>query len=223
MPDLSFEVKGAEAVPYAAAPTINLQLRITNAVSDEAVQSVMLRCQIQIETTRRQYSTDEQARLFDLYGEPERWGQTLRSLHWTHAGIAVRPFTGSMTADLPVECTFDFNVATTKYFDGLDGGDIPLCLLFSGTVFYKDSEGSLQIAQISWEKEANYRLPLSVWKEMMGLYYPNSAWLNIRKDVFDKLNEYKMRHSITSWEQALESLLPVGEEMVKSSSNGGKA
>lgn len=55
MPNLSFEVTGAEAVPYSAEPLINFQVTVKNAEPDEAIESVMLRCQIQIETVRRQY------------------------------------------------------------------------------------------------------------------------------------------------------------------------
>jgi hypothetical protein len=208
MPDLDYRVEGAEAVPFSVSPLLNLKVRLTNKDETEKIQSVLLRCQIQIEVARRQYSPGEQAKMFELFGEPERWGQTLRTMLWTHANAVVPPFTGSTLVDLPVPCTFDFNVATTKFFNGLAGGDIPLCLLFSGTVFYSDDEGLLQVAQISWEKEANYRLPVSVWKSMMDHYYPNSAWLNIRLDVFEKMQEYKMRRAIPSWEQAFESLLP---------------
>ena len=208
MPDLDYQVEGAEAVPFSVSPLLNLKVRLTNKDETEKIQSVLLRCQIQIEVARRQYSPGEQAKMFELFGEPERWGQTLRTMLWTHANAVVPPFTGSTLVDLPVPCTFDFNVATTKFFNGLAGGDIPLCLLFSGTVFYSDDEGLLQVAQISWEKEANYRLPVSVWKSMMDHYYPNSAWLNIRLDVFEKMQEYKMRRAIPSWEQAFESLLP---------------
>jgi hypothetical protein len=208
MPDLDYQVEGAEAVPFSVSPLLNLKVRLTNKDENEKIQSVLLRCQIQIEVARRQYSPGEQAKMFELFGEPERWGQTLRTMLWTHANAVVPPFTGSTLVDLPVPCTFDFNVATTKFFNGLTGGDIPLCLLFSGTVFYSDDDGMLQVAQISWEKEANYRLPVSVWKSMMDHYYPNSAWLNIRLDVFEKMQEYKMRRAIPSWEQAFESLLP---------------
>jgi hypothetical protein len=112
-----------------------------------------------------------------------------------------------------VPCTFDFNVAATKYFAGLTDGEVPLNLLFSGTVFYAGGEGALQVAQISWDKEARYRLPVQVWKEMMDIYYPNSAWLSLRKDVFDRLYRYKVRRGIPTWEQALESLLPDEERL----------
>lgn len=207
MPDLSFNVEGAEPVPYAATPLLALKLRVTNRDPDEQIQSILLQCQVQIEATRRRYGPGEQARLLDLFGEPERWGQTLRSTLWTHVNASVRPFTGSTLVDLPVPCTFDFNVAATKYFHALEAGEVPLCLLFSGTVFYHDDERGLQVAQIPWEKEARYRLPVAVWKQVVDYYYPNSAWLTLRRDVFDRLHEYKMRHGIPTWEQAMERLL----------------
>jgi hypothetical protein len=188
---------------------LSFKLRVTNAQRDEPIHTVALRCQIQIEATRRRYNEREQERLLDLFGEPERWGQTLRTTLWTHTSMVVKPFEGSTLVELPVPCTFDFNVAATKYFAGLEDGEVPLLLLFSGTIFYEAADGALQVSQISWEKEAKYRLPLRVWQEMMDFYYPNSAWLSLRRDVFDRLARYKMRRGIPTWEQALESLLNV--------------
>jgi len=208
MPEIDFEVTGAEAVPFAAAPLLNLKLRLTNKDADEQIQNVMLRCQINLEVTRRQYNDAEKARMFDLFGEPERWGQTLKTMLWTHANVVVQPFSETTTVDLPVPCTFDFNVAATKFFGGLETGEVPLLLLFSGTMFYRDEVGDLQVGQISWDKEAQFRLPVKVWQEMMEHYYPNSAWLNLRRDVFEKLQNYKMRGGLPTFEQALESLLP---------------
>lgn len=212
MPDLNFEIVGAEAAPFAASPLLHLKLRVTNNDAAEPVQAVALRCQIQIEAARRRYVAGEQARLVDLFGAPERWGQTLRPMLWTHAGVVVPPFEGGRVVDLSVPCTFDFNVAATKYFAGLEGGEVPLCLLFSGTIFYRAAEGGVQVAQIPWEKEARYRLSVRVWREMMDSYYPNSAWLCLRRDVFDRLHRYKMRRGLPTWEQALESLLSGVEE-----------
>jgi hypothetical protein len=216
MPDLRFQVESASMVPFAAAPTLAFKLRITNGVAGEAIHTVALRCQIQIEVTRRRYAPEEQERLLDLFGTPDRWGQTLRSLLWTNASMVVPAFTGeTTTADLQVPCTFDFNVAATKYFEGLQDGEIPLNMLFSGTVFYALPDEPLQVAPISWEQEARCKLPVKTWREMMDFYYPNSVWLNLRRDVFDRLNQYKMRHGIPTWEQALEEMLPV-EETVES-------
>jgi hypothetical protein len=211
MPDLSFSIEGAESVLYAVAPTLAFKLRIANADPAEAIHTVALRCQIQIDVTRRRYTADEQARMRDLFGEPERWSRTLRAMLWTHASVIVPAFQASTIIDLPVPCTFDFNVAATKYFDGLRGGEIPLQFLFSGTVFYAGESESLQIAPIPWEQEARFRLPAKAWREMMEAYYPNSVWLNLRRDVFDRLNEYKTQRGIPTWERALERILNTEE------------
>jgi hypothetical protein len=195
------------------APLLTFRLRVTNATAGETVHNVVLRCQIQIEVTRRQYQPEEEARLRDLFGEPERWGQTLRAMLWTHASVVVPPFTGEATLELPVACTYDFNVAATKYFYALEGGDIPLDFLFSGSVFYEDGEGALQVVPISWSLEARFRLPVKTWQQLMETYYPNLAWIQLRRDVFDRLYQYKVRHGIPTWEEAVERILPaVGEE-----------
>jgi hypothetical protein len=92
---------------------------------------------------------------------------------------------------------------------------LPLCFLFSGTAFYGDSEGVLRVSPISWEKEAKFRLPVKTWRELMDVHYPNSAWLSVRRDIFDRLYQYKMRRGIPTWEQALEELLAAAEEPVR--------
>lgn len=211
MPDLAFQIESAEVPQFAATPQIALKLRITNPDPAEQIHSIALRSQIQMEVTRRRYSPAEQQKLLDLFGEPERWSQTLRSLLWTHVNVNVPPFRGSTVVDLLVPCTFDFNVGATKYFYGLSDGDVPLCLMFSGTVFYARDEEHLQVAPISWDKEARFNLPVKLWRDMMDAYYPNTAWLCLRRDVFERLQEYKVRHGIPTWEQALESMLETNE------------
>lgn len=211
MPDLSFQVDGAEVTPYAVAPLLTFRLRATNVSPDEAIHNVVLRCQIQIESTRRKYDPEEEQRLRDLFGEPQRWGQTLRAMLWTHANVVIPPFAGETVIDLPVSCTYDFNLAVTKYFYALEQGEIPLNFLFSGTVFYQDGE-ALQVAPISWSKEARFRLPVATWRHLMETYYPNLAWLQLRQDVFDRLYRYKVRHGIATWEQLMERILSAADE-----------
>jgi hypothetical protein len=160
----------------------------------------------------RRYSPDSQRLLNDLYGPPERWSQTLRTMLWQHTSAVVPPFEKEVVVDLPVVCSFDFNVGATKYFYALEEGDVPLRLLFSGTIFYTADDGGLQIAQIPWEKEATFRLPVGIWREMMDHYYPNSAWLCVRRDVFDQIAEYKSRNGIPTWDQALSQLLKSVDE-----------
>jgi uncharacterized protein DUF6084 len=216
MPDLMFHVERAEVVPFAVSPQLALKLRVSDADPSETIHTVALRCQVQIEATRRRYTSDEQEQLRDLFGEPERWGQTLRTLLWTHTSVVVPPFVGSTEVDLLVPCTFDFNVATTKYFAGLSHGEIPLCLQFSGTVFYAMDVGPLQVMPIPWDKEVRFKLPVQVWRDLMDNYYPNSAWLCLRRDVFERLHRYKIEHGIPTWEETLERVLSCTEEEVRS-------
>jgi hypothetical protein len=215
MPELNFQVDDAQAVPYGAVPLLSFKLRVNDAGAGVAIHTVVLRAQIQIEVTRRHYSREEQSKLLDLFGEPDRWGQTLRNLLWTHATVVVPPFAKETVVELQVPCTFDFNVAATKYFHGLADGDLPLTFLFSGTVFYPDQNEQLQVAPISWEKEAKFKLPLKVWKDVIDHYYPNTSWLYLRRDVFDRLYRYKVRLGIPTWEQAIERVLAGAEETVQ--------
>src|SRR5580765_4996266 len=145
MPDLNFEVVGGEVPPFAAVPTLVFKLRLENSNVQERISSVALRCQIQIAVTRKRYSPNEQARLLEVFGEPKRWGETLRSLLWTTVSTVVPQFSGNATVDLPVPCTYDFEVVSTKYFDALEDADIPLPFLFSGTICYEGEEGRMQV------------------------------------------------------------------------------
>src|SRR5262245_54952533 len=214
--DLHFQVEGAQPERAAAAPLLLFKLRVTERVAlgvpPTPVHAVALRCQLRIEPARRRYGPGEQERLLDLFGTPERWGQTLRPMLWTHAGVVVRPFAGATEVDLPVPCSYDFSLAATRYFDALEGGEIPLCFLFSGTIFYEGAGGRLQVAQVPWDREAYFRLPAATWKALMDLHYPSSAWLCLRKDVFDRLSEYRSLHGLATWEQALEALLAQEKE-----------
>lgn len=212
MPDLDFQIEGAEPVPYAAAPLLAFKIRLKNEPATELIHNVVLRAQIQIDVPRRSYSPREREQLLDLFGEIDRWSQTLRNILWGHANVVIPAFEGTTLANIEVPCTFDFNIAATKYFHGLVQGDLPLIFLFSGSVFYRGEDDTLQVAPISWEKEATFRLPVATWKELMELYYPNSAWLNIRRDVFERLYQFKARSHIPTWEQAIERVLDGVEE-----------
>lgn len=211
MPDLQFQIEAAEVTPNSSTPQITFKVLATNA-EPRAIHSIALRAQVQIEPARRRYSAGEQKHLKELFGEPERWSKTLQPLLWANVNVAVGPFTGSTVVDVPVPCTFDFNVAVTKYIYGLENSEIPTTLLFSGTVFYAGQVG-LQVSQIPWDRSANYRLPVQVWRQMMDAHYPNTAWIPLRRDVFDRLYEFKSRHGIPTWDQTIERMLGVTAEM----------
>jgi hypothetical protein len=211
LPDLDFRVEGAEVLEYAAVPSLLFKLRIEN-LQEEPIRSVSLNTQVRIAARQRHYGAVEQERLQELFGEPSRWGETLRSLLWTHTVLQVPRFSGSTVVDMPVTCTYDLEVVASKYFYALEDGEVPLEFLFSGTVFYAVEGGWLQTARISWEKEAEFRLPVRLWGEMMEHYFPNSAWIRLHRDSFDGLYDYKIRMGLPTWEATVEALLRASEQ-----------
>jgi hypothetical protein len=205
-PALAFSVLDAARVEHAAAPTLAFSLRV-DAPGGHAIRSVLLDVQLQIAARRRRYDAAAEERLIELFGPEKDWGATLRNLLWTRATLVVPQFTGSTVVQLPIECSYDLEVLATKYLDALAGGEVPLEFLFSGTVFYSGAAGQLQATRISWEQDAEYRLPVSVWRETMDHHFPGTAWLRLPKSSFDRLCAYKARNSFASWEQTLDELL----------------
>ena len=211
MPDLAFHFGEVAAMPYAAVPTIAAKLHITNANPARSVHSISLNCQVQIETLGRSYSAAEEAKLMDLFGERERWSRTMKPMLWTNAVLKVPGFTSATVVDLPLPCTLDFDVAATKYFYGLDVGYIPVNVLFNGTVFYAGDDGAMQIAQIPWDREARFKLPVEAWKAAVNAHYPDAMWMRLSKDTFDRLYRYKVARGIPMWDRLLEQLIDRAE------------
>lgn len=205
MADLSFQVMGARAEPYAAVPTIVFQIRIEEA-SGERIHAVALRCQVQIQPNRRSHSSAEQSKLLEMFGEPARWGDTLKPLHWTILTVMVPSFQGAVTVDLPMTCTYDFEVAAAKYFEGLDDGEIPLLFLFSGTVFTPGASGFM-VEPVPWVKEAAFRLPVHVWRQVMDHYFPNGAWIRLQRESLDALQRFKAERALPTWDDTVAALL----------------
>ena len=204
-------------MPYGASPLLSFKLRVTNTGPEESIHTVVLRAQIQIEVTRRHYT---QRGTVQASGPIWRAG----SLGPNSAQFFVDPRDRGGPAALPkrplvelqVPCTFDFNVAATKYFHGLVRTEIYRSISFSAARFFMPTDqDQLQVAPISWEKEAKFKLPLKTWKDLIDHYYPNSAWLYLRRDVFDRLYQYKVRHGIPTWEQVIERVLAATEETVQ--------
>lgn len=206
MSKLEFTVLDVRPESYAATPILLFRLRITESTG-EPVHALALRCQIRIEPGRRPYTGAEQAGLTELFGVPERWGDTLKTFLWTQTSAMVPGFTDSVEIDLSVTCTYDFEVTATKYLHALRDGEVPLVLLFSGTVFTRGSSG-FGVEQIPWHLEASHRLPVRVWRELMDTYFPNSGWIRLERETLDRLGRYKAAHALVTWEQAFAALLP---------------
>ena len=205
MADLELACVGAEADHYAAVPTVNLRLRVTETTGTP-VYAVALRVQIRVEPLRRRYDDAEAAGLVDLFGERRRWGETLKPLQLAFATQMVPGFTGTTEVVLPVPCSYDFDVAAHKYLYALHEGSVPLLLLFTGTVF-TGGPGGVSVEPVPWHKEASFALPVAVWREAMDLHFPGSAWLRLGRETFDALYAYRATHALTTWDEAVQRLL----------------
>jgi hypothetical protein len=207
MTDLAFDVLGVAPLRHAASPHLQFRLRVTET-SGAVVHAMALRCQLRFEPQRRPYDPQEQEGLTDLFGTSDRYGTTLKPFLWTHASAMVQGFEDSTELDLPVPCTYDFDVSGTKYLHALRGGDVPLLLLFSGTVFTRGTTG-FAVEQLSWSLEARCLLPVSAWRELMDAYFPGGGWIRLDRDSIAALGRFRAERGLTSWEQTIAALLPV--------------
>jgi hypothetical protein len=205
MAELTFDVADVVPEPYAAAPTLLAKLRVEEN-SGEQVHALALRAQVRIEPQRRRYDDGEERALLDLFGDRSRFAQTLKPFAWLHASTVAQGFTGSTLIDLPLPCTYDFDVSGTTYLHALRDGEIPLVFLFSGTVFTRGTTG-FSVSAVPWDCEARYRLPVGVWRELMEAHFPGTEWVRMRRDSVDALAHFRHVHGLTSWDDAVSSLL----------------
>jgi hypothetical protein len=205
MADLIFGCTGATAERYAATPTLTFSLTITER-SGVRVHAIALRCQIRIEPHRRRYSAAEAQRLHDLFGDPSRWAETVKPIQLATVTTMVPTFTAVTETDLQVPCTYDLEVASARYLHGLDDGTIPLLLLFSGTVFLAQGDG-FSVELVPWSAEASYRMPVGVWRDLVDIHFPNSAWLRCSRQTLDELSAFKAKRALPTWDATLEALL----------------
>lgn len=214
MPELEFSVESVDVEPFSATPQLCCKLGVTNREPHTKIENIALHVQVRVDALRRRYAPADQQRLYDLFGDSANWGRTLRSLLWANTGASVPAFEKRCFIVVPLPCSFDFNIAATKYLHALGDGEVPLEFLFSGSVFYRAPDGALQIVQIPWSSEASFCLDVSVWQEMMARYYPDSVWLRVPREVFDRLYRYKQAVGHASFEHALAHLLEANEATV---------
>ncbi|MEV7970515.1 DUF6084 family protein [Sphaerisporangium sp. NPDC088356] len=205
MSEIRFDCRGVRVDPYAAFPTLLFRVGITEPAG-EAVHAVALRCQIRVEPQRRRYDPREAELLTDLFGDPSRWGETVKPLQFANISIMVPRFTGATEIDVPVPCSYDLEVAAGKYFASLDEGEVPLLLLFSGTVFARAGEG-FTVRPVPWHCEARQDLPVSVWRDMIDRYFPASGWLRLHRDTLRALQRFKSDRALATWDEVVEVLL----------------
>ncbi|MEA2210541.1 MAG: hypothetical protein QOF83_489 [Solirubrobacteraceae bacterium] len=205
-PEPEFAVLGARPVRHAAAPMLSLDLQVSEP-GGRQIYMIALRIQLMIEPARRGYDDDTRAKLLELFGEPERWAVTTRSLVWSQLDVLVPEFTGMTTVAVPVACSYDLELAAVKYLYSLPDGMAPLALHFNGTVYYRDAAGALQMVLVPWNTSIDFRMPVSVWRETIEHYYPGTGWAALRGDTLAALQRAKLDRGLATLDATIAAVL----------------
>ena len=205
MSGYTFTLHDVFAEPYAAVPQLTARVRVEETTG-QVVHAIALRCQVRIEPQRRGYTTADESGLRALFGDRDRWADTLKPFLWMQCSTTVQGFTGATEVDLPLPCTYDFDVVGSRYLHAVGEDTVPLSFLFSGTVFTRGSNG-FGVEQVPWDSDTRYAMPVTVWKQMIDLYYPNTAWIRMDRDQLEILADYRSRHGLTTWEETVQRLL----------------
>ncbi|MGV0716784.1 DUF6084 family protein [Mycolicibacterium sp. XJ662] len=205
MNDVTFVVLDVAPEPYSVTPILMARIGIA-AFSEVPVHAIALKCQVRIEPARRTYDDEEAVRLTDLFGPPENWAATQHTFLWQNAAAMVPGFTSSTQIQMPLECTYDFEVAAAKYLHALRDGTIPLQFLFSGTVFTAGTRGFV-VHQVPWDRDERYDMPVRVWHDLVQQHFPNTGWMRLNHDTIDALAAYRTSRGLLGFDDAITSLL----------------
>lgn len=206
LPAPTFAVLGADVQKVAAAPTLKFTLGVNEPLGRE-VFTIALNIQINIDPAQRKYDQETREKLYELFGDPSRWAATTRSFPWTQVFALVPSFVGATTFDVPVVSNFDMELAATKYFYSLPDGEIPMTFHFSGSIYYKEEDGRIQVVQVPWSSSAQFRLPVSRWKAVVDFFYPNTAWISMSRRTLDQLLKYKAGEGLATFDACVAKLL----------------
>jgi hypothetical protein len=212
---LGFSVLDARPSAQTAAPSITFRLRIDDLAA-EPVHAIALRCHVRIEPRGRRYTHDEQERLYELFGDPSQWDRTLQPVTWAQSTVLVPAFTGHVEVDVPVPCTYDLEIASSKYLHAIRDGHVPLLFLFSGTAFKAGrNESGFSIEPVPWDRESTYRMPVTVWRSAMDRFFPGGGWMRVSCETLDRLQTFRGRHALVTWDEAIDRLLQHDVEQVR--------
>jgi hypothetical protein len=167
VPDFEFLVESVQAGSLLAQPAMVARLEVKIRPAELLIHTLALRYQALIEAPRRRYSPTEQVALFDLFGPPNQWHRSLRSIPWHRGSCQLEEFVGQTNAELLIPCETDPQSAVNKYFRALEEGEVSLTMLFSGAAFCAAADRPYNRVPIPWDKQATFRLPVSLWREAM--------------------------------------------------------
>lgn len=201
-----FTVLGVRPAPHTAAPTLRFELHVSDP-SGREVHAIALSTQIHIDPARRRHDPETRTRLVELFGAPERWGSTTQSWEWARIDVLVHGFTGATVFSLDLPCTYDLEVAASKYLYSLPDGEAPLSFHFSGMILYAGEHDRLQVTTVPWSCTTRFRLPVATWRSAMDAIYPGGGWVRLSHETLEALSRRKAREGAHSYDACVAQLL----------------
>ena len=134
------------------------------------------------------------ARLVELFGESAAVGRVAAAVPVDPRHRPRSPSSpGTTEIDLPVPCTYDFEVAAAKYLHSLGDGEIPLVLLFNGTDLQLPRRRARGASRSRGTSRPSIGCRSSVWRATMDVFFPNSGWIRLRRETIDALTRVQGR------------------------------
>jgi hypothetical protein len=206
VPQPEFEITGAAHLAFAAVPTMVFSARATEASVHE-IQSLALSVQVMIDPAKRGYDEATRERLEELFGPPASWAPSTQGTPWAQVAVVVPAFTEQTTFAIQVPCTYDLEVAATKYFYALEDGEVPLQFHFNGQVFYRGRDGKLQVTLVPWSRTAGFRMPVSAWRAMIAEHFPGVGWIRLNQATLEALNSFRASQGLPTFDACVSELL----------------
>ncbi len=60
---------------------------------------------------------------------------------------------------------------------------------------------------VPWTRSIDFRLPVSVWKETIEHYFPNTAWVGLRAETLEALQREQVARGLATADDCVRSLL----------------
>lgn len=205
-PEPGFTVTGAAHLAFAATPTMIFSATVSDPSGHE-IQTIALTAQVMIDPARRGYDPPTRERLAELFGPPASWTPSTQALAWTRVSTVIPEFIGSTTFALEVPCSYDLEVASAKYFQALEEGEVPLSFHFNGTVFYRGEGGALRVVPVPWSASAQFAMPIAAWRAMIAEHYPGGGWIRLHQSTLAALNQRRAARGLPSFDACVGELL----------------
>jgi hypothetical protein len=209
-PRLQFAVRDVDAATDSATPALRMTLGIT-VDPEVAILGLALNVDVRIAAERRRYGDAERARLRELFGRGGDWDRSIGPISWTRGTINVPAFERTVDANVLLPCGFEFDLVAVKYATALEDGVIPVDVLVTGTMFYRGGDRMLA-GKLPWDTEISYRVDLAAWRRAVAAVFADTAWLRVDNALLVRLQGFRARHGLTTWDQTIEALLAGREE-----------